>query len=380
MTNPGALVPVLMGVGLAVLSSKGTSSASAADERTVRRASLFTLVIQLVGFAMVGFAAYVVGWSLEHDRPIERGDLKVENWLIVALALLIVAVAVRNAWSGLTGSRASCPWDRGLLEVIGEFATFGLALSLIVLLGLALDLFLTFVGASVVKPLSTLGLSAGLIIVLITAALIFQLRTLCGPYRSVAMPLREQQRMLKHLGDAAGSWITINIKPAAVLEPALSFSVSIWAKDGGWYWRPGDAYALSRYHLWAANHAKTPDPALHSQRVSVWAGDLAASRRGMRITNTTRRLWWIDAWRVHRDKPQSFVEVGSPEQRADLVPIGYDELRAAGLTATVEQAAAIPPAVLHGSSPETVAVHSLARGTHRTTTPGRAAPMGRGSP
>jgi hypothetical protein len=304
------------------------------------------LVIQIVGFTMVGVAVYVVGWSLERGQPIGSGDLKVENWLIGALALLMVVVAVRNAWSGLVSSGTSSPWDRGLFEMIDELATFALLLLLMTLLGLVLVLLLVVVGESAVKPRVTVVLSVGLVIVATTAVLAFLLRKLGGSYRKIAMPLRLQQRMLTQLGSASGSWITISIEPVVEIEPPLAFSVSIWVKDGGWYWRPGDAYSLARYHLWAANHTRTPDPAMHSQRVSVWAGDWAASRRGMRITKTTRRLWWIDAWRSHRDEPKAVYEVGSPEQRADLVHIGYEELKTAGLIVEVEAAKAIRLAAL----------------------------------
>jgi len=51
----------------------------------------------------------------------------------------------------------------------------------------------------------------------------------------------------------------------------------------------------------------------------------------MRVTATTRRFWWLDVLRSHKDIPALDAEDGSPERKAGLLLIGIDDLRRAGL-------------------------------------------------
>jgi hypothetical protein len=131
----------------------------------------------------------------------------------------------------------------------------------------------------------------------------------------------------------------VRVTAVGLPNPALSMTVTIWATRLGWYWRSDDAGALARYHKWAANHARIPTPALHAQVISVFGGRILRSRRGMRITPITRRCWWIDAWRSHRDHSAPDADESSPEYDAGLVFISHDELRTAGLVVVVEDEA-----------------------------------------
>ncbi|MFZ1153632.1 MAG: hypothetical protein WAN93_01870 [Solirubrobacteraceae bacterium] len=322
-----------MGVGLAALTTHSTSNESAESERPWH-APFFILAVQLIGFAIVGIALYIVAWSVENGHSLAGGDLRAENRLIVALALLIVVVAIRNAWTGFANSSSTSPWGRGLLERVDTSLKLFLAVLLIVLLGLLLDEVLLRIGASAIKtsraiPLITVVLVFGL------GAAFYLLRRLAGGDPSVAMPRRQRQCLLGGLDDASGSWISVRLKPIGELEPDLAFSATVWSTDRGWYWQPDDAFALARYHSWAANHARTPVAALHLQRVSVIAGTMPDAMRGMRITRTTRRLWWIDARRSHREQPPLISDAGSPERKVGLVHIAYEQLQAAGLIVTV---------------------------------------------
>jgi hypothetical protein len=263
--------------------------------------------------------------------------LRAENRFIAALALLIVVVAVRNAWAAFVNSPSAAPWDRGLLDRLQTTLMLLMAVLLVVLLGLLLDEVLILIGTSSIKLAKATLLITALLVCGLGAAFYLLRRFVGGdPSPRVFLMLRrQQQRLLEHLDNAPGSWMPIRLRPVGELEPNLVFSATVWETARGWYWRPDDAYALGRYHAWAANHLRTPSPALHSQRVSVFAGDSPYARRGMRTTRTTRRLWWIDAWRSHRDRPSSISDRDSPEFNAGLLHIAHDELRDAGLIAVV---------------------------------------------
>lgn len=129
------------------------------------------------------------------------------------------------------------------------------------------------------------------------------------------------------------------VTAVGALEPSLSMPATIWVTRQGWYWRSEDGGALVRYHGWAANHTRLPTPALHSQVMTVWAGHVLHSRRDLRVTPIpiTRRYWWIDAWRSHRDQPAPLNDQSVPEREAGLVFISHTELQAAGLRVLIEE-------------------------------------------
>ncbi len=336
MTDASALFPVVIGVGIAVLTTnQAPNSAAGAEAR--RRAAMFTMAVQLLGFALVALALSIVGWYVENGRNVGPADLRVENWLIAVLAFLMVVVVIRNAWAGFVHSSPTSPWERGIIDRANTFMIFVQSVAFVVVLGVIVDGALVAVGASANRVGTGIAVVAGVLLI-VFCAVSFTLRYLLGADPSphaVTMSRRQQQSLLRELSDASGSWVSISVRAAGELEPALALSATVWATDRGWYWRAGDAYALARYHSWAGGHAKTPVAALHLQRVSVIAGKFRDSMRGMRITSTTRRLWLLEAWRSHRDESPLVSDAGSPERRAALVHIAYEQLQAAGLVATV---------------------------------------------
>jgi hypothetical protein len=338
MNNANALAPLVMGIGLAVLTTNYTPSSSE-DGNHKRRAALFTMAVQLIGFALVAVALSLVGWYVESGdkHNVAPVDLRVENWLIGALAFLMVVMVIRNAWTGFASAASSSPWDRGMFDRANTLVTFCLALGFVLVFGAILDLVLIEVGISTVGFGSAVLLVAGVFFLILGSAAVM-LRYLLGQDASPqadTMSRRRQCDLLQELGDAPGSWLSISVKAAAELEPELALWVTVWSTDRGLYWRADDAYALARYHGWAGNHAKSPVATLHSQRVSVIAGKFRDSLRGMRITRTTSRLWLVDAWRSHRRESPLVSDAGSPERRAGLVHIAYEQLEAAGLVVRV---------------------------------------------
>lgn len=375
MTDASALAPLVMGVGLAVLTTSNTPGSPGDDDRR-RMAALFTMVVQLIGFALVAFALFVVGWYVENGQKVARSDLRVENWLIGALAFLMVIMVIRNAWVGFAGASSASPWDRGMLDRANTLIMFLLALCLVLVFGSILDWALIKVGVSTIKFGNAALLVAGVFLVVFCAAA-FTVRYLLGGDASphiLAMSRGRQRRLLQKLGDASGSWLSISVKAAAELEPDLAMSVTVWSTDRGLHWRVDDACALARYHAWAGNHATIPVAALHSQRVSVPGGGFRGSPRGMRITRTTRRLWLLDAWRSRRREPPLARDADSSERRAGLIRIAYEQLEAAGLVLTVRSeppgAWAVAAVARQPAPPAPAHVH----GTHETTIPDRAAP------
>jgi hypothetical protein len=360
-----------MGVGLAVLSTNHVPNSSEGGDR--RKAALFTMAVQLIGFALVVLALSIVGWYVESGgKYVGHKDLKVENWLLAGLAFLIVLMVIRNAWAGYVQSSATSPWDRGIVDRANTFMTFLQAVTVLAVLGAILDWALIAVGISAIKVGSAILLVVAVLAVVFIAAA-FMLRYLLGTDASphtATMSRRQQRSLLQALDDAPGAWMSIDVKAVAELEPDLALSVTVWTTDGRWYWRPDHAYALARYHSWAGSHATTPAAALHSQRVSVVAGKFKDSIRGMRITGTTRRLWLLDAWQSHRRVPPLVSDADSPERRAGLVHIAHEQLQAAGLVVTVR------PAMVNVQAPAEAA---RVRGTREKTSPGRAAPTGRRS-
>lgn len=334
MADPRTVIPVVMGVGLTVLTTRGGRRSG--NREVGRHEPLFILATQLVGFAVVGVALFIAAWSAENGRALGPGDLKAENLLIVALGAMIAIVAVRNALVGFVDAATACPWERGLLERWSTVLLMVIAVLVAALLGMSLDELLLHtakmrVGRAV--PVVTL-----LLIGALTATFLllrFMLKSSGSP-EAFAMSRREQRRMWTALEGADGTWTTISIQPASVVRPNDVFTAIVWEVARGWCLRAEDAYALARYHAWMGNHLAVPNPAFHLHRVSVFAGVMPSAMRGMRVTATTRRLWWLDAWRSHRSVPALDMEPGSPERRAGLVLITADDLRCAGLAVTCE--------------------------------------------
>jgi hypothetical protein len=326
-----------MGVGLTVLSSGALGGRYDEEERSRWDATLFFfLAVQLIGFSIIGAALLVLGWSIESGHRLGPQDLRAENRFIMALLVLFAITAITRTWIAHVHSRDTSPWERGKLDQASQLIGFAFALLLVALMGAAVDEAL--IQTVTIKSGRDLFLIGGILVVALGVSWLL-LHKLSGgdpSPRAFAQSRRQQQRLLQGLTSGKGTWITVCITAVGAPSPALSMTVAVWVTRLGWYWRSDDAGALARYHKWAASHVRVPTPALHAQVVSVFGGRVLRSRRGMRVTPITRRCWWIDVWRSHRDQSAPDADESSPEYDAGLVCISHNELRAAGLVVRVE--------------------------------------------
>jgi hypothetical protein len=353
MAEASALMTVVVGIGLAILTANHVTGPQRDAGRSGRHAALFTMALQLIAWTLAVAALFIPAWYVEKGDSLGKVDARVENWLIVALAGLLVIVVIRNAWSGFVGSSSDSPWNPGFLGRANAAIHFMWAVAVVVLLGMGFDLTLIEIGASSTKIGSPILITTVLFVILFGLAA-FVVRHVLGAVpvsRAVVMSRRRQLDLLRELDDSSGSWVSIRLRPVGELEPDLAFAATVWSRQDGYYFRTEDASALGRYHAWVANHLLTPDVAVHTQRVSVFVGDLPDSRRGMRITGITRRLWWIDVWRSHRDQLSSVPDDRSAERKADLLLIRPPQLSAAGLILTVDGSASTPLAAPLTSHP-----------------------------
>lgn len=339
MIESSPLVAIVVGVGLAVLTSRDITHARGDEGQTRRSTPLFVLAVQLIGLAIVGAALYIAAYSFESARKLGPHDLKAENLFIATLVIMIVFLGLRNAWNSMSDEQGTMPWAHGLLDRLHPLPGLSIAILIVALIGLLIDEILIEVsvqsGGAARLLLGTAVLAVGLGVVTLV------LRLLVGSPsspRGFALSRKEQRRLLQSLAGKQGVWQTVRVTAIGALEPALSLTATIWITGEGWYWRSEDGGALARYHRWAAHHARLPTPALHEQAVTVWAGLVLHSRRGLRLTPIRTRWWWIDAWRSHRDRPAPAPDRSPPEYEAGLVFISHSELLAAGLTVVVEEA------------------------------------------
>jgi hypothetical protein len=336
MTDSSPLVAIVVGVGLAVLTSRDII-ARRDDGQTHEHTPFFVLAVQLVGFVIVAAALYVAAHSFENGHKLGAKDLKAENLFIATLVALVVFLGIRNAWNSVAHPPATSPWEWGLFDHLQPLIVFVVALPVAGLVTLLIDEALI---AESTKAGGVTRLLTGIAIVTAGVSLVtLILRLIIGRQSSptaFARSRHQQRQLLDHLAASDGYWQSVSVTAAGVLEPALSMSATIWVTTYGWYWLSEDGGMLARYHNWAAHHARLPTPKLHTQAVTVWAGRMLHSRRGLRITPITTHWWWIDAWRSHRDQPAPAPDKSRPEYEAGLVFISPGELQAAGLTVLIE--------------------------------------------
>jgi hypothetical protein len=342
MTESSPLVAIVVGVGLAVLTTRNLTSANRDDRQAQTSAPWFVLAVQLVGLAIVGAALYIAAYSFESGHKLGAYDLRAENLFIATLVALIVCLGIHSAWDSLAHPPGTLPWERGLFDRLQSLIQFLLAILMVAFVGLSIDE--TLIAASA-EPRGPTRLMLGTAILIIGLGLVtLILRLIVGGASSprvFAQSRHQQRRLLEKLPVDEGSLQMVRVTAIGSLEPALSMTATIWVTARGWYWRSEDGGALARYHKWAANHARLPTPALHLQAVTVFGGRVLRSRRGLRMTPITRRWWWVDAWRSHRDQPAPVPDASSPEYGAGLVFIAHSELRAAGLAAAIEGSRAV---------------------------------------
>lgn len=334
MVEPSGLLPIVMGIGLTVLAGRSvaTTRGRGRGEQSQWQAPFFDLAVLLIGFAIVGAALWVLGWSIESGHRLKPADARAENRFIIALGLLILATAAWTAWTGFFHSSATTPWERGHLDRIPQLISFTLAILVVSLVALGIDEALISTARIKGAP-ATFVIGAILILGLGLSWTILRLLSGGNPSpRAFALSRQQQLRLLCALEHASGSWVSVQVQALGELEPALAFSATIWVTQHGWYWRSEDALALPRYHSWAANHVTVPTPALHAQRLTMFAGPSPRSARGLRITQTTRRwLWRLDTWRTRRETLPPPADASSPERLAGLVHISPEQLQDAGL-------------------------------------------------
>lgn len=328
MVSSTGLIPIVSGVGLAVLAN-AMSHGSVGASRS--RSALLDFVFLVVGFAIVGAALLVLGDSIETGRRLDPGSARAENRLIVALFLLLGVMAARAAWTRFFHSDQIEPWERGFLDRVPQLLMFLLATMVVVLVGVALDEGLIALRA--VRGPSTGYVGAALALALLTGWM--AMRLIGGGNsspRAFGRSRRQQVRLLAALSDAPGSWTPVRVQAIGDLYPPCWLTATIWISARGGFWRDEDGFALPRYHAWAANHVTEPNDALHAQRLTFFAGSRPASMRGLRVTRTTRRwLWWVDAVQQHRRQAAVDADSSSVERAAGLTFISDQQLRVAGL-------------------------------------------------
>jgi hypothetical protein len=320
-----------MGIGLAALSGGTLAASRSGGEESRWREPLFVFAVLLTGLPVFGAALYELGWSIESGRKLLPADAKAENWLIVALALLLVVLAARGAWVGYFSSSDGQPWDRGHLDRLPQLLGFAMASLAALLVGLVVDAILLLVarfepGPTILIVMSTLAIG----LVLSWA----MLRAMTGGNPSPVAHMRSrraQLRMLSALEGVAGDWKDVDVSAVGPVEPPLALTTVVWITGRGMYMRTDDAYALVRYHDWVANHLVTPMTEVHTQRLML-ANPMTRSDRHIAIKPWSgRRSLWLDLLRMNRSDRRSPDESPSPERAAGLVHVPYDQLSAAGL-------------------------------------------------
>jgi hypothetical protein len=335
MVESNGLLPIVMGIGLAVLSGGTLAAARGRGEQSQWRDPLFVFAALLVGVPIFGAALYELGWSIERGHKLNPAEARAENWLVVALAVLLMLMAGRAAWTTYFNSPSSPPWERGHLDRLPQLLGFVMASLVVVLLGTGVAVLIAFTEAKASNPIDMIVVT--LTITLGIAYVLLRLMSGGNPSpRAFELSRRQQMKTLMNAEAGSGSWISVQVRAVGDLEPSLALTATTWVTLEGMYWRAHDASALARYHSWAANHATAPTPALHAQMVTVFAGRWPESMRGLRIIPlTSRRLWrmhaYRDAWRAHLATGPSTADASTRELAAGLVHIEYEQLREAGL-------------------------------------------------
>jgi hypothetical protein len=334
MVGSNGLLPVVMGIGLAALSSGTLAAARRSGEESRWREPLFVFAVLLIGLAVFGAALFELGWSIESGRKLPPAEERAENWLIVALVLLLVTLAARSAWMTYFYSPDDQPWDRGHFDRWPPLLGFAAASLGALLIGLAVDAIVVVLArfdppSAVVLVAATLALGCAL------AWGVLRLMTGGDPSPAVHMRSRRAQlRMLSALDGATGEWAEIQVSAVGRLDPPLALSAVVWTTSRGMYFRTDDAYALVRYHEWVANHLTSPTYAVHAQRLMLANPTRRADRHIVIKPWSGRRTVWLDVVRMNRGNRSSLAGSASPESAAGLVHLPYRQLSAAGLQIT----------------------------------------------
>jgi hypothetical protein len=335
MVSSDGLIPIVMGIGLAALSGGTLAAARSSESESRWREPLFVFAVLLIGLPVFGAALYELGWSIESGHKLARSDARAENWLIVALALLLVALAARTAWIGYFHSPRALPWERGYLDRWPQLLGFAIATLAALLVGVIVVEILLVASkseASSIIPIVAVTIAAGLLL----AWALLRLMTGGNPSPTAhARTRRQQLKLMASIEGSPGAWTGVEISAVGDVQPALALSVVVLMTPQGLYYRPDDGHALVRYHDWVANHLVVPTPAVHAQRLMV-ANPARQTERHLVIRPWTgRRAAWLDVLRMNRGDRRTSGEPSSAAQ-AGLVHMPYPLLAAAGLRLTIK--------------------------------------------
>jgi MFS family permease len=269
MVESSGLLPIALGIGLAVISGSTVAGSRSRGGESRWRDPLFVFAALLIGVSLLGAALYLLGWSVEKGHKLPRAEARAENWLILTLALLVVALAARSAWLGFFYSEDALPWEPGRREHDKRLWGFLVAAPCVLLVGLGMDVVIFWIAK--LKPGPSILLVVATVAVGLASAYGI-LRALSGgdpSPRAIAMSRHTQRKLLSALDGAAGRWQAIEVSTIGQLDRPLALKATVWITVRGMYWRLDDVSALRRYHDWAANHLLAPTTAVHTQRLML---------------------------------------------------------------------------------------------------------------
>lgn len=330
MVSSSELLPIVLGIGLAVVTRNAAAGSGGRGDDS--RDSLFAFAVLLLGFPILASALYLLSWSIEKGRKLPPVEARMENWLILALALLVIAPAARSVWTGVVFSKDRRPWDRGFLDRFSQMLVFAMGSLAVALVGV-LTAAVVFLIAKLEPSPAILLVAATVIVGLASSWAI--LRLTVGRDIVPSTSRSAQLGRLSAFAQANGHWQPIEVSTIGRLDQPLALHATIRLTSRGMFWLVDDALALVRFHRWAANHLLTPTVAVHEQRL-VLANPAKRADRHLAIKRWNgRRAHWLGALRINRVIRPVPPDSASPERMAGLVHVSYEQLAVAGLRMTI---------------------------------------------
>jgi hypothetical protein len=237
MVESSGLLPIALGIGLAVISGSTVAGSRSRGGESRWHDPLFVFAALLIGVSLLGAALYLLGWSVEKGHKLPRAEARAENWWILTLALLVVALAARSAWLGFFYSEDALPWEPGRREHHKRLWGFSLAALCVLSVGLGMDVVIFLIAK--LKPGPSILLVAATVAVGLASAYGI-LRALSGgdpSPRAIAMSRRTQRKLLSELEGAAGRWQAIEVSTVGQLDRPLALKATVWITSRGMYWR-----------------------------------------------------------------------------------------------------------------------------------------------
>jgi hypothetical protein len=253
-----------------------------------------------------------------------------ENWLTLALALLVIAPAARSAWIGIFFGDERPPWDRGFVDRVSQGLNFAMGSMAVLLVGVVIDA-IVFLIAKLEPAPAILLVTATAIVGLTSAWAILRATAGRASPRGLSISRGAQLKRLSTVEQADGHWQAIEVSTTGRLDRPMALQATIYLTDRGMFWAVEDASALVRFHNWAANHLLAPTPAVHEQRLVIANLAVRADRHLEVKRWSGRRAQWLDSLRLNRMSRPVPRDSVSPERVAGLVHVPYEQLRTAGL-------------------------------------------------